>query len=377
MNVNWRRVWTIAVKEYTQFFRDRRTVMSTMMLPLIQVVLYGYLSSDVRYQPTVVWDLSQTAESRQLLAAFTNSQYFSITYAARDMQDVVSRIDGGQALAGIVIPPDYAQLLKEKKSPEVMVAVDASDATAARTSLSVAQAIGSSVTQGMVIRQLKMNGVAIPKVGVDIRTRAWFNPALRNEVLIVPGVLALVMQFTMTFLSMSTIVRERELGTLEQLIVSPIQSWELMLGKMIPLITIGYINVTMILLMALFWFGVPIAGNVLLLYLTVFVFFFTTLGMGTLVSTVAKTYIQAVQLIQLFLMPSMLLSGFIFPVAAMPPFLQALSYLVPLTYFLTIVRGIIIKGVGIDYLWGQILLLTILGLAVFGTAVLRFRKRID
>jgi ABC-2 type transport system permease protein len=229
----------------------------------------------------------------------------------------------------------------------------------------------------MVIRQLKMNGVAIPKVGVDIRTRAWFNPALRNEVFIVPGVLALVMQFTMTFLSMSTIVRERELGTLEQLIVSPIQSWELMLGKMIPLITIGYINVTMILLMALFWFGVPIAGNVLLLYLTVFVFFFTTLGMGTLVSTVAKTYIQAVQLIQLFLMPSMLLSGFIFPVAAMPPFLQALSYLVPLTYFLTIVRGIIIKGVGIDYLWGQILLLTILGLAVFGTAVLRFRKRID
>jgi ABC-2 type transport system permease protein len=377
MNVNWRRVWTIAVKEYTQFFRDRRTVISTMMLPLIQVVLYGYLSSDVRYQPTVVWDLSQTAESRQLLAAFTNSQYFSITYAAKDMQDVVSRIEGGEALAGIVIPPDYAKLLKEKKSPEVMVAVDASDATAARTSLSVAQAIGSSVTQGMVIRQLKMSGVPIPKIGVDVRTRAWFNPALRNEVFIVPGVLALVMQFTMTFLSMSTIVRERELGTLEQLIVSPIRSWELMLGKMIPLITIGYINVTMILLMALFWFGVPIAGNVLLLYLTVFVFFFTTLGMGTLVSTIAKTYIQAVQLIQLFLMPSMLLSGFIFPVAAMPPFLQALSYLVPLTYFLTIVRGIIIKGVGIEYLWGQILLLTILGLAVFTTAVLRFRKRID
>jgi ABC-2 type transport system permease protein len=193
----------------------------------------------------------------------------------------------------------------------------------------------------------------------------------------VPGVLALVMQFTMTFLSMSTIVRERELGTLEQLVVSPIQPWELMLGKMIPLITIGYVNVTAILLLAVFWFGVPVAGSLGLLYLTVFIFFFTTLGMGTLVSTIAKTYIQAVQLIQFFLMPSMLLSGFIFPVAAMPPALQWISYLVPLTYFLTIVRGIIIKGVGIEYLWPQIALLTLLGLAVFTTAVLRFRKRID
>jgi ABC-2 type transport system permease protein len=375
--MNWRRVWTIASKEYVQFFRDRRTVAATMLMPLIQVVLYGYLSSDVRYQPTVVWDLSRTAQSRQLLQAFTNSQYFSIQYNAKSMQDVVRRIEGGEALAGIVIPPDYARLLHQKKSPAVMVAVDASDATAARTSLSVAQAIGGSVTQGMVVKELRMNGTPVPKIGVDVRTRAWYNPALRQEVFIVPGVLALVMQFTMTFLSMSTIVRERELGTLEQLVVSPIQSSELMLGKMIPLITIGYINVTAILLMAVLWFGVPVVGSVVLLYVTVLVFFFTTLGLGTLVSTIAKTYIQAVQLIQFFLMPSMLLSGFIFPVAAMPPVLRSLSYLVPLTYFLTIVRGIIIKGVGIEFLWKQIALLAILGLTVFTAAVLRFRKRID
>jgi ABC-2 type transport system permease protein len=374
--MNWRRVWTIAVKEYTQFIRDRRTVVATMLMPLVQVVLYGYLSSDVRYQPTVVWDQSQTAQSRRLLEAFTNSQYFTITARAAGMHDVVSRIEGGQALVGIVIPPDYAVLLHRKQTPEVMVAVDASDATAARTSLSVAQAIGSSVTAGMVVKQLQMNGAALPKIGVDIRARAWFNPALRNEVFIVPGVLALVMQFTMTFLSMSAIVRERELGTLEQLIVSPIQSSELMLGKMIPLMTIGYVNVTLILLLAIFWFGVPVAGNVFLLYLAVLIFFFTTLGMGILVSTIAKTYIQAVQLIQFFLMPSMLLSGFIFPVAAMPAFLQGLSYLVPLTYFLTIVRGIIIKGVGVEYLWPQLGLLSVLGLGVFSLAVMRFQKRI-
>jgi len=375
--MNLKRLWTIAVKEYRQLLRDRRTVVSTMLMPLIQVILYGYLSSDVRYQPTVVWDLSRTAESRQLLQTFENSQYFSIKFRARNMHEVVQRIEDGQALAGVVIPPDYATLIREKKTPQVMVAVDASDATAARTSLSVAQAIGSSVTNGMRIKELRMQGAHVSQVGIDVRARAWYNPALRQEVFIVPGVLALVMQFTMTFLSMSTIVRERELGTLEQLVVSPIQPWELMLGKMIPLITIGYVNVTTILLLALFWFHVPVAGNVVMLYLTVFIFFFTTLGMGTLVSTIAKTYIQAVQMIQLFLMPSMLLSGFIFPVAAMPPVLQWLSYFVPLTYFLTIVRGIIIKGVGVEELWRQIFLLAVLGLAVFATAVLRFRKRID
>jgi ABC-2 type transport system permease protein len=375
--MNWRRMWTIALKEYTQFIRDRRTVMATVLMPLIQVVLYGYLSSDVRYQPTVVWDQSHSVESRRLLAAFTNSQYFTIAIRARNMAEVVRNIEEGHALAGIVIPPNYATMLHQKRSPQVMVAVDASDATAARTSLSVAQAIGNDASHTMQIAQLRLNGTNPSTIGVDVRARAWYNPALRQEVFIVPGVLALVMQFTMTFLSMSTIVRERELGTLEQLVVSPIQPWELMLGKMIPLITIGYVNVTMILLLAVFWFGVPVVGNVFLLYLTVFIFFFTTLGMGTLVSTIAKTYIQAVQLIQFFLMPSMLLSGFIFPVAAMPSILQWVSYLVPLTYFLTIVRGVIIKGVGFEDLWIQITLLTVLGLAVFTAAVLRFRKRID
>ena len=371
------RVWTIAVKEYTQFFRDRRTVVATMLMPLVQVILYGYLSSDIKNQPTIVWDLSRTAESRQLLDAFTNSQYFSLTYVATSMGDVVRHIDGGQALAGIVIPPDYATLLHAKKRPEVMVAVDASDATAAQTALSVAQAIGSSVSQQLQIQELRLSGAMPSQIGIDIRARAWYNPGLRQEVFIVPGVLALVMQFTMTFLSMSTIVRERELGTLEQLIVSPIRSSELMLGKMIPIMTIGYINVTTILLFAVFWFGVPVAGSVFFLYLTVFVFFFTTVGLGTFVSTIAKTYIQAIQLIQFFLLPSMLLSGFIFPVDAMPAVMQWLSYLVPLTYFLTIVRGIIIKGVGIEYLWSQLLILLVFGLAVFTTAVLRFQKRID
>ncbi|HTJ27636.1 MAG TPA: ABC transporter permease [Candidatus Limnocylindria bacterium] len=375
--MNWRRVWTIAVKEYRQFIRDRRTVAATMLLPLIQVVLYGYLSSDVRHQPTVVWDLSRTAESRRLLQALDNSGYFTFRFVARSMGDVVRAIEDGRALAGVVIPADYARIVQHRESAQVMVAVDASDATAARTALSVAQAVGNSVTQQLVVRQIRLSGQTVPQIGVDVRARAWYNPGLRQEVFIVPGVLALMLMFTMTFLSMSTIVRERELGTLEQLVVSPIRSDELMLGKMIPLITIGYVNLTMILLFAVLWFKVGVVGSVVLLYATTLVFFFTTLGLGTLISTIAKTYIQAIQMIQFFLLPSMLLSGFIFPVAGMPTALQWASYLVPLTYYQTIVRGIIIKGIGWEYLWPQIALLTCFGLAVFAVAVLRFRKRID
>ncbi|HEV3154522.1 MAG TPA: ABC transporter permease [Candidatus Baltobacteraceae bacterium] len=374
--MNFRRVWTIATKEYTQLLRDRRTLLSTMLLPLVQVVLYGYLSNDIKHEPTIVWDLSRTAESRRFTQALSNTQYFDVRYSASSMGDVVAHIDAGKTLAGIVIPPDYASLLHQGKSPQVMVAVDASDATAARTALSVAQSVGTSLSHGMQIKALRLAGLPVSQQGVDVRARAWYNPGLRQEVFIVPGVLALILQFTMTFLSMSTIVRERELGTLEQLIVSPIQSGELILGKIIPLMTVGFINVTMILLLAVFWFGVPVTGSVLLLYFAVFVFFFTTLGLGTFVSTIAKTYIQAIQLIQFFLLPSMLLSGFIFPVAAMPKVLQWFSYLVPLTYFLTIVRGIIIKGVGLDYLWPQLLLLMLFGFAVFTTAALRFQKRI-
>lgn len=374
--MNFRRVWTITVKEFTQLVRDRRTLISTMLLPLVQVVLYGYLSSDIHHEPTIAWDLSRTAESRRFIQALSNTQYFDIRYTAKSMSDVVAHIDSGKAIAGIVIPPDYASLLHHGKSPQVMIAVDASDATAARTALSVAKVVGAGISQETQIKELRIHGAPLLQQGVDVRARAWYNPGLRQEVFIVPGVLALILQFTMTFLSMSTIVRERELGTLEQLIVSPIRSGELMLGKMLPLMTIGFVNLTMILLLAVLWFGVPVAGNVLLLYFAVFVFFFTTLGLGTFVSTIAKTYIQAIQLIQFFLLPSMLLSGFIFPVAAMPKVLQWFSYVVPLTYFLTIVRGIIIKGVGLDYLWPQVALLMLFGAAVFTTAALRFHKRI-
>jgi ABC-2 type transport system permease protein len=221
-----------------------------------------------------------------------------------------------------------------------------------------------------------LHGGHVTQSTPDVRTRAWYNPDLRSEVFIVPGVLAVVLQFSMTFLSIVAIVRERELGTLEQLVVTPVRSSELMLGKIIPIVGIGYLICTLILLLAWILFAVPVRGSIFTLYLVTLGFFFSTIGIGMLISTVSTSFQQAMQLAQLFLLPGILLSGFIFPRESLPPFLQWVGALMPLTYFLTLVRGVIVKGVGLEFIWPQIIILAVLGIVVFAFAVFRFQKKI-
>jgi ABC-2 type transport system permease protein len=374
--MNLRRLATVIRKETIQVLRDPRTLMSILLLPVIQLVLYGYLSSELKHQPTIVLDRSNTQESRDLVQAFVNTQYFDVCCTAHTTRDVESALDGNRANVGIEIPPDYAGAVRSNQPVAVAVVVDASDATAARVSISVAEGVGASAAREVAITALKRQGATIPPATPEVRARAWYNPDLRSEVFIVPGVLALILQFAMTMLSISAVVRERELGTLEQLVASPIQPSELMLGKIVPIVGLGYINVTVILLVAWFWFDVPVRGSVLLLYLLILAFFFSTVGLGMLVSTIATNFQQAIQMAQFFLMPSMLLSGFIFPRETLPRVLQWVGDLMPLTYFLVVVRGIIIKGVGLHYLWPQIVALIVLGLIVFSVAVLRFRKNL-
>jgi ABC-2 type transport system permease protein len=374
--MNLRRLWSIIRKETVQVLRDRRTLMSIIILPIIQLAIYGYLDSNMKHQRTIVLDNSNTQESRNLVQAFVNTQYFDICCTAHGVRDVEAAIDANRAKVGIEIPPDYAAAVRTGTPASVAVVVDASDATAARVSLSVAQGVGASIAQQTLIRQIRRSGQQVPVPSPDIRARAWYNPDLRSEVFIVPGVLALILQFAMTMLAISIIVRERELGTLEQLVASPVQPAELMLGKIIPIVGLGYLNVTMVLAVSWLWFGVPVRGSLLELYVLILAFFFSTVGLGTLVSTVANNFQQAIQMGQFFLMPSMLLSGFIFPRETLPTVLQWVSDVLPLTYFLVIVRGIIIKGVGFHDLWPQILALVTLGVVVFSIAVARFQKRI-
>jgi len=374
--VNLQRLRAIIRKEVTQLLRDRRTFVFILIQPLMQLVLYGFLSSDILHQPAIVWDQSHSAESRRLIQAFVNTRYVTVhAYAAR-MQDIQGALDGGTAKIGIVIPPDYAKLIHASRPASVMVVVDASDANSARTLIATAQGVGSTLSQRIEIQTIERHGLGPTSAPIDVRARAWYNPDLRSQVFIVPGVLAIVLQFSTTFLSMSTIVRERELGTLEQLVVTPIQPSELMLGKILPLVGIGYFNMTLILLLAWAAFGVPVQGSLLLLYALTLAFFFSSLGMGTLISTMASSFQQAIQITQILLLPSIMLSGFIFPRESLPIVLQWIGNLLPLTYFMIVVRGILLKGVGLEYLWPQVLPLVVIGAIVFIAAILRFQKKI-
>ncbi len=373
-----RRLWSVVRKEVLHLVRDRRTLATIITLPIIQLILYGYLSNDVTHIPTAVFDESRTPESRVLLDAFVNTTYVDLRFYTNGFDDVRRLIDAGDAKIGILIPPDYARHIRSGRTATVQVIVDASEPTSARTVLSLAGQVGARLsTEIAVRRQAREVGVRAPPLPVDIRARAWYNPTLQNVNFIVPGVIAIILMFVTTFQAVTVIVRERERGTIEQLVVTPITGTELLLGKVIPLVALGYVEITVTLLLASLWFHVPIKGSLLLLYVLSLAFFFSTLGIGVLISTVSKTFAQAAQMAQLVLLPSILISGFIFPRDSLPRWLQLIGNLIPLTYFVIVLRGILIKGVGFAYLWRQILPLAVLGVLVFAVAINRFQKRVD
>jgi len=376
--VNRRRLFAVIRKEVIQILRDRRTLISVITLPIVQLMLYGYLSNDITHIATAVFDESHTLESRTLLNAFTNTTYVDLDYYTSTFDQVRRLIDGGQAKIGIWIPPDYASRLRSGRTAQVEVIVDASEPTSARTVLGIASEIGQELSTQLVIQQTqRLTGGAPSALPIDVRARAWYNPTLENVNFLVPGTIAIVLMFVTTFQAIIVIVRERELGTMEQLVVTPITALELMLGKVIPLVGLGYVQITLTLFLASVWFHVPIKGSLLLLYAMSLVFFFSTLGIGALVSTVSKTFQQAAQMTQLILLPGILLSGFIFPRESLPRALQILGSIMPLTYFVTIIRGIMIKGVGFPDLWRQIVPMMVIGIVVFAAAISRFQKRVD
>jgi ABC-2 type transport system permease protein len=375
--MNLQRLWAVVRKEVLHLVRDRRTLGTIITLPIMQLFLYGYLTNDVTHIPTAVFDQSRTPESRTLLQAFANTTYLDMKYYADSFTRVQQLIDGGEAKIGILIPPDYATRLRSGRTAQVGVIVDASEPTSANVVLGLAGGVGQSLSTQLIIQRAGRLGLPPPAQLVDVRPRAWYNPTLSNVYFIVPGVIAVVLVFVTTIQAVTVIVRERERGTIEQLVVTPITGLELLLGKIIPLIGLGYLEITITLLLANLWFGMPIKGSLLLLYVLSLAFFFSTLGIGVLISTVSKTFQQAVQVAQLLLLPSILLSGFIFPRESLPYWLQVIGGAFPLTYFVVVIRGILIKGVGIESLWKQILPLLGLGLLFFGVAISRFQKRVD
>jgi len=367
------RIISVLKKEFLQMRRDRLTLALVFMLPLVQLLLFGYaIQTEVKHIATVVFDQSLSAESRDVIDAFTASGYFDVTGVARSYADVNRMIDSGRAKAGIIFPPDFAADLKRGGSAQVQVIVDASDSMVSNQAVAIANAIGLLKSQEVLAQKMQFRG-AMP---YDVRVRPWYNPDGITAYYMVPAILGVIVTMTMVLMTAVGIVRERERGTLEQLIVTPIRPYELMIGKIVPYILLGYLQITVALLVGSLVFHVPIRGSLLQLYLLTLFFITASLGLGILISNVAKTQMQAMQLSFFVFLPSIMLSGFLFPRAAMPKIIYYLSCVIPLTYYLDIIRGIILKGIGFPYLIGQVTALLVFSVIFLTISILKFKKKI-
>ncbi len=371
------RLLGMIVKEFIHLRRDMLALVLALVVPVAMLFIFGWaINTDVKHIPTAVFEQSGSLEAQTFLEAMANSQYFDIRYRVRSHRELTQIVDEGKAKIGVVIPPDYARKLARQQA-EVQVIVDASDPLVATSGINAAVSLGAQRSLQIVTETAGTAGVRNAAPPLDVRVRAWYNPDLVSAIFIVPGLVgALLMQTTITAMAVS-VVRERERGTLEALIVSPIRRWELLLGKIIPNLVVAYGQMTGALLVAHFVFDVPIRGSLLLLYALSAVFMMGTLGIGIFVSTASRTVPQAMQFAFLTFLPSIYLSGLLFPIEGMPQAAQYLSMVIPLTYFLRIVRGIVLKGVGFGYLWPSLVPLLIFGIVIFSLAVFKFRKQLD
>ena len=362
----------VLTKEFIQMRRDRMTLALIFMMPLVQLLLFGYaIQTEVKHIQTVVFDQSLSYESRDLQQAFSASGYFDVIGSASSYDEVTKMIDSGRARVGIIFPPDFAQTLKRGESTPVQVIVDASDSMVSNQAIAIANSIGLLKSQEMLFQKVQLAGAPY-----DIRVRPWYNPDGITAYYMVPAILGIIVTMTMVILTSVAIVRERERGTLEQLIVTPIKSLELMIGKIVPYIVLGYLQITVALLVAVLVFQVPIKGSLIQLYGLTLFFITASLGLGLMISNIARTQMQAFQMSFFVMLPSILLSGFMFPRAAMPKIIYYISDVIPLTYYLDIIRGIILKGIGVEYLVGQVTSLLVFSAIFITIATLRFSKTI-
>jgi ABC-2 type transport system permease protein len=371
------RLHGIIVKEFIQLGRDRLALTLMLFVPVAMLFIFGWaINTDVKHVPTAVLDQSGSVEARTLLEALANTQYFDLRHWAKSHRELTRMIDDGTARVGVVIPPDYARDLARSRA-QVQVIVDASDPQVATSATNAATALAADRSLEVLTRTVEGHTLRKDAPPLDLRVRAWYNPDLVSAIFIVPGLIgALLMQTTVSVMAIA-VVREREKGTLEALVVSPIRRWELLLGKILPNLLVAYGQMTMALLVAHFVFDVPVRGSLLLLYALSAVFMWGTLGIGILVSAASRTVPQAMQLSFMTFLPSIYLSGLLFPIDGMPLGAQWLAAIIPLTYYLKVVRGIVLKGIGIEYLWPEVLPLAVFGAVVFTLSVMRFRKQLD
>ena len=374
--MNLLRLKALIQKEFAQFFKDKKLLPLVFVAPILQLIFLGYAASlDVKNIAFVLCDLDKSSESRKLVEAFTNSGYFSMEYSTEDYSDVQKYLDNSQAGMALVIPPRFGDKIVRREPVDVQILFDGSEGNSTAIASSYAMQIINRYSQQIL---LNIVGDVRKLGGISTETRAWYNPTLISRLFMVPGVLVLLLLVTTTVLTAMAIVKEKEIGTLEQLLVTPLRPVELIIGKLIPFTLIGLIVVTVALLVMVFGFSIPIRGSVVLLYLFTVGFLMTSLGLGLFVSTTAKTQQQAMMVGLFFvLLPMMYISGFVFPIENMPPILQWFAAMVPMKYYLIAIRSIILKGVGLSELWFEATMLFVMGIMILTASVLRFKEKID
>ena len=367
-----RRLLALTWKEFMQLKRDRLTLRMIIFVPLMQTMIFGYaINYDVKHLRTVVFDESRSYHSRELVARLTASEYFDIVGRVDSFDQLQSALDSADANVGLVIDRDYGANRHRGIPAEAFLIVNASDTTTSSQAMSIAGGVATQLSLQTLARRANWREGALP---IDLRVRPWYNPDLRTATFIIPGLLAIILTFTLIQFTAGAIVREREMGTLEQLQVTPVTRTQLILGKLLPFIVIGYVQLTLTVLLMRFLFQIPIMGSVLLLYAVGFLFIAAVLGLGILISTVVETQRQSQQVSMMFLLPFVFLSGYVFPIDGMPRVFQLLSRVIPARYFIEVVRGIVLRGAGLDELWVPVSWLAFYTVAIIGAAVLRFRK---
>jgi len=373
--VNLLRVRRMVVKELRQLFRDPRTKRVIFVAPIIQLVLFGYaVNTDVHDVATALVDHDRTPESRELVDALTASGHFRVALTSDRPADLGEALDAGRALVGIEIPSGYGRDLVAGRTPRVQLLLDGTNSNTATVALGYATRIVASVGSG-VAASSAAGGSSRGGIdrGIDLRARAWFNPSLESRVYNVPAVIGVIVLLMCLLLTALAVVREREVGTLEQLLVSPLTATELILGKTIPVAGIALVQLTLVTSVALLWFGIPLRGPVPTLVLAAVLFILAGLSLGLLISTISTTQQEAFLSMFLFLLPAIILSGFLYPIDAMPEFFQHLTLVNPLRHFLEIVRGIFLRGADVSDLWVQFVVLAAMAAVGLGVATWRFR----
>jgi ABC-2 type transport system permease protein len=376
--MNWRRTRAMARKEFLHVLRDARSMGMAVAIPMLMLTLYGYaLTLDVDRVPTVVWDQSQTALSRRLTAAYHGSKYFKVVGYVAGYDELERDIDTRQALVALVIGRDFARQIDAGRDAPVQLIVDGSDANTATIAMGYADIVNQTFSQELADKQALRSGYEAPKIPLDLRPRVWFNPELESRNYIVPGLIAVIMMVIAALLTSLTVAREWERGTMEQLISTPVRATELVLGKLVPYFVIGLLDMCLAVLMGRFLFHVPLRGSLLLLFGMASMYLVGVLSLGLLISILTRSQLLASQFAMvLTFLPAFLLSGFIFAIANMPRVVQIITYVVPARYFVTILKGIYLKGVGLEILAGPAALLAAFAAAMVSLAIVRFKKKL-